>query len=287
MDSTSSIQQALVAAPKHILDAWKTPPSIMNGYRRAERWDEAADFWRTLPIPTWEDDEFLQLIAKHHAIDSTSSVLDIGCGSGIYSFALAKRAKHVVGIDISSKMIEAANDRKEELGIQNVQFIHDDFLAHAFSERFDVVIAHMTPAMRDGDGFRKMLALTKRFGFTARPTRRSDSIADGITQLIAPGQKHQNDVSIPAQFLILWNAGITPLVSHYPAVWNRTRTLEEALTFYIDLQLANDTSEQHKEAVRAYLHAHSENGSVTETIKSEIVMMAWSMQHCNFTGETA
>ena len=170
MDSTSSIQQALVASPKHILDAWTAPPSVMNGYRRAETWDKAADFWRTLPIPTWEDDEFLQLIAKHHAIDSTSSVLDIGCGSGIYSFALAKRAKHVVGIDISSKMIEAANDRKEELGIENVQFIHDDFLAHAFTERFDVVIAHMTPAMRDGEGFRKMLALTKRFGFTARPT---------------------------------------------------------------------------------------------------------------------
>ena len=42
------------------------------------------------------------------------NVLDVGCGGGAYSIALASKVKNVVGVDFSPKMIELANDTKKE-----------------------------------------------------------------------------------------------------------------------------------------------------------------------------
>ena len=36
-------------------------------------------------------------------------ILDIGCGTGVWSIFLSKTAKHITGIDSSEKMIEILN----------------------------------------------------------------------------------------------------------------------------------------------------------------------------------
>ncbi|MDX8528962.1 methyltransferase domain-containing protein [Mesorhizobium sp. MSK_1335] len=47
-------------------------------------------------------------------------ILDIGCGIGRFECALHTKAKHIVGIDISTKMIAAA--RRRCAGLSNVEF---------------------------------------------------------------------------------------------------------------------------------------------------------------------
>jgi 2-polyprenyl-3-methyl-5-hydroxy-6-metoxy-1,4-benzoquinol methylase len=72
------------------------------------------------------------------------AVLDIGCGSGIYSVEFAKRgASRVLGIDFSAPMLEMAraSARAAKLDKQT-EFIQDEFLRHDFgNEQFDVSIA--------------------------------------------------------------------------------------------------------------------------------------------------
>jgi ubiquinone/menaquinone biosynthesis C-methylase UbiE len=48
------------------------------------------------------------------------TILDIGCGIGRFERALHQKAKHIVGIDISSRMLEIARQRCAGLG--NVEF---------------------------------------------------------------------------------------------------------------------------------------------------------------------
>jgi 2-polyprenyl-3-methyl-5-hydroxy-6-metoxy-1,4-benzoquinol methylase len=72
------------------------------------------------------------------------SVLDIGCGSGIYSVELARRgARRVLGLDFSEPMLAIARTSAGKFGVADqVEFVRDEFLAHDFgSERFDVSIA--------------------------------------------------------------------------------------------------------------------------------------------------
>lgn len=69
-------------------------------------------------------------------------VLDIGCGTGTQCGDLANNVKQVTGIDISSKLLAIAEQRKTERKIENVEFIQTT----VFDERygpgcFDVVMA--------------------------------------------------------------------------------------------------------------------------------------------------
>jgi SAM-dependent methyltransferase len=49
--------------------------------------------------------------------------LDLGCGIGRLSFALAKGFDRVVGVDVSETMVRKARALAVELGIQNVEFL--------------------------------------------------------------------------------------------------------------------------------------------------------------------
>lgn len=71
------------------------------------------------------------------------TILDIGCGSGQYTTALALAgAKNVLGIDFSQKMIELAEERAERLNVQDrCEFVIEDFLNYEFSNSFDFSIA--------------------------------------------------------------------------------------------------------------------------------------------------
>jgi SAM-dependent methyltransferase len=80
-------------------------------------------------------------------------VLDIGCGNGKTTREAARRVRSgsVVGVDLSSQMIERARLRAAEEGVPNVTFIQADAQIHAFDEHaFDVVISR-TGAMFFGD----------------------------------------------------------------------------------------------------------------------------------------
>jgi SAM-dependent methyltransferase len=71
------------------------------------------------------------------------SFLDVGCGTGKYSIALAKsNARRVVGLDISGEMVRQC---RRVAGLQGVEdkceFIQEDPLAFETGERFDISIA--------------------------------------------------------------------------------------------------------------------------------------------------
>ena len=71
-----------------------------------------------------------------------SVVLDIGCGTGTQCDDLAGNVKQVTGIDISSKLLAIAEQRKIERKLENVNFIHTSFLDEHFQEEsFDLVTA--------------------------------------------------------------------------------------------------------------------------------------------------
>jgi 2-polyprenyl-3-methyl-5-hydroxy-6-metoxy-1,4-benzoquinol methylase len=75
---------------------------------------------------------------------SGKAILDIGCGSGVYSIELARRgARRVLGLDFSEPMLEIARRSALEAGVgPAIDFQRGEFLAHDFgAEAFDVSIA--------------------------------------------------------------------------------------------------------------------------------------------------
>ena len=110
------------------------------GYVRSERfWDEKArenalyfvdneldydnpdahGFWR-------RGDEVVDLMLESVGllIDPRSEIVDIGCGVGRLTRALASRASHAYGLDVSSEMLELAKQHNSDLA--NVDWLHGD-----------------------------------------------------------------------------------------------------------------------------------------------------------------
>jgi len=70
------------------------------------------------------------------------TVIDIGCGPGHYSIALARAgAIKVLGLDFASGMLEIARERAASCGVgERCTFALGDFLTYPISERFDYAI---------------------------------------------------------------------------------------------------------------------------------------------------
>jgi SAM-dependent methyltransferase len=85
-----------------------------------------------------------RLLVEHVAGTSPASVLDIGCGTGATTLAIASRlgpASRCVGIDISEPMLAAARIRAERAGV-TAEFIRADAQDHAFEPAtFEAIVS--------------------------------------------------------------------------------------------------------------------------------------------------
>lgn len=81
-------------------------------------------------------------IVSHFHLGENSSVVDFGCGPGLYTNKLAKRGIHVTGIDFSKRSIEYAETiaRNEN---NNVRYIRQNYLEYESDERFDLIMMIM------------------------------------------------------------------------------------------------------------------------------------------------
>jgi ubiquinone/menaquinone biosynthesis methyltransferase len=68
------------------------------------------------------------------------SALDLACGTGDITFSLARSASRAVGLDITQGMLDIAERKRRELGIENASFHRADIMRIPFPDNtFDCV----------------------------------------------------------------------------------------------------------------------------------------------------
>ncbi|HEX6477707.1 MAG TPA: class I SAM-dependent methyltransferase [Ktedonobacteraceae bacterium] len=78
-------------------------------------------------------------IANLLALPPGSAILDLCCGHGRHSIALAKRGYRVTGLDLSEVFLQHAQSDAEAQGVQ-VRWVHGDMRNIPFENEFDAVI---------------------------------------------------------------------------------------------------------------------------------------------------
>jgi ubiquinone/menaquinone biosynthesis C-methylase UbiE len=79
------------------------------------------------------------------AVPAGGLVLDVACGPGIVSAALAEKARAVVGVDLTRRMLENARRRCAAAGLANVAFVEGSAEALPFAAAaFDVVVTRLS-----------------------------------------------------------------------------------------------------------------------------------------------
>jgi ubiquinone/menaquinone biosynthesis C-methylase UbiE len=105
---------------------------------------ERSPFWRLVNTTLRKAVFERYAITFERAGDVTGkNVLDVGCGSGVYSVDFARRgARRVVGVDFSENMLALARGEAEQHRVADrCEFVQADFLELDLEETFDISIA--------------------------------------------------------------------------------------------------------------------------------------------------
>jgi len=86
----------------------------------------------------YEPAEDTFLLAETVDVKPGEIALDVGTGTGIIALLMARKAKHVLGVDVNPKAIELARKNALLNGIENVEFRLSDLFENVEGE-FDVV----------------------------------------------------------------------------------------------------------------------------------------------------
>lgn len=111
-------------------------------------------------IPRFETEILVDEIVKLDC--KKDKILDIGCGSGAISLALADNLKksYVYGIDINKEAIKLSNKNKEKLNLKNVDFFESDIFSNVDEKHFDIIVSN-PPYIDDAE----MKTLEKELSF--------------------------------------------------------------------------------------------------------------------------
>jgi ubiquinone/menaquinone biosynthesis C-methylase UbiE len=109
---------------------------------RSERmWDKLAANWDKPGVSLGEND--IRIIEKTRKyLNAGTTVLDYGCATGSIALELAKTVKEIHGIDISSKMIDAAKEKAGKGKLRNITFTQGTIFYEGLrKESYDLILA--------------------------------------------------------------------------------------------------------------------------------------------------
>ncbi|WP_257404279.1 class I SAM-dependent methyltransferase [Campylobacter lari] len=110
------------------------------------------------------------------------SVVDIGCGSGVWTLHLAQKAKSVLGVDSSSAMLEILQEDAKIHAISNVKTLNLDFenFYKNNNTKFDLAFLSMSPALQNEKDYEAFLSLASKKVYLGWASRRKSSFLDPI-----------------------------------------------------------------------------------------------------------
>jgi len=105
-------------------------------------WHENEEYWNNF---NFDEKSFesaskdVELLMELAELKTPMKVLDLCCGVGRHSIALAKRDFEVTGVDTNKNYLNTAYDRTEEENLR-IEFVKEDMREFKKKEKFDVVV---------------------------------------------------------------------------------------------------------------------------------------------------
>ncbi|HEC1539665.1 TPA: class I SAM-dependent methyltransferase [Campylobacter upsaliensis] len=109
------------------------------------------------------------------------SVIDIGCGTGVWTLHLAHEAKNLLALDNSKAMLAILQEDASKLGLGNIKSVNlsfEDFMRENANLRFDIAFLSMSPALQND--YKHFLNLAQKKIYLAWADLRKSDFLDPI-----------------------------------------------------------------------------------------------------------
>ncbi|MBN2732897.1 MAG: class I SAM-dependent methyltransferase [Balneolaceae bacterium] len=112
--------------------------------------------------------QLIELLEETLSLHACSHILDLGCGRGRHAINLARKGYQVTGIDLSVQAIQTAQEKVEQLNLQNVDFQVRD-MRNPLPQTFDAIVNLFTT-----------------FGYFMAD-KENARVLDSVVQMLKPG----------------------------------------------------------------------------------------------------
>ncbi|MEL7274537.1 MAG: class I SAM-dependent methyltransferase [Pseudomonadota bacterium] len=114
------IQMRIMMNASTMPETSKTQPDP-NDHPDAPFWNRMAARYARTPVKD-EEAYRTKLAMTQDYLDDTSTVVELGCGTGSTALHHAPRVHRILATDVSQKMVRIAQTKREEAGVHNVDF---------------------------------------------------------------------------------------------------------------------------------------------------------------------
>jgi SAM-dependent methyltransferase len=249
--------------------------------KRQAFWDEMAAKY---PLPfdkksLADTSRIIELVVGRGVKIDGACILDIGCGTGVYSLPLARRADRVVGLDSSENMLARFEKVKRDNNIDNASTVcanwtDADIADLGFKKCFDIVWASMTPAVRDDNDLLRMMRCAKQWcvyigwgGKRRNPLLEEVFAAHGLVFGPPPGAG--------AVQAILKRQGIETQMNLVETVWEWQGTIAEACSHAAGFVEVMDNIAPDKKRIQEIIIRFSDGEEVRHQTEVEMGVITW------------
>ncbi len=213
-----------------------------------------------------------------------SQVLDIGAGTGFLSIPLAKMGAHVTAVDFSEEMLKKlqARAQEEQVTIRTLLKSWDtiNLDEEGFLKKFDLVIASMTPAVRNPYDLSLMLEAAKGICYYSGWVHRKwDPTYYDLYKSLFHEDVPESFHGFYLPFMHLYLLGYRPEVSLLEDEWSNDETIDEyietAAGFFSTTRQIDD---QVKDRIREYITPYTQDGKYRTRTQVITAMMVWDMR---------
>lgn len=243
-----------------------------------QNWNEKAKsfYYNQLNGSTYYPDAVTQLLVEKGILTPSSSILDIGSGSGRYAIPFAKKCQTVYALDLSSEMLQFMQQEIEKNNLDNVHTIKSAWPTTEKIEKIDVAFAAMCPATRSIDALNEMSNIAHKHGVICQFIESTDNIVEALKRQQLIGENgndpHNNPDILPSYFNILWELGYHPEISYLHDTFEMQVILEEAVDLYQKRYEYID-SEQLKNLLRTM---QQEDETIQITKNTTLAVLSWN-----------
>ncbi|WP_410507182.1 methyltransferase domain-containing protein [Methanosarcina hadiensis] len=274
----------------NLIECWKKATgdtlNIQDEGRMAEFWNKRSkNYSKNMEKDQRKKrtDEILEFLEEAGFNPEGSRVLDIGCGPGALSLPLSKLGAEVTALDISSGMLKKLKDtvKEESLPVDVIEcsWWTADIDELGFRKGYDLVIASMTPAIKDIENFDKMIACSKNLCYYSNFLRRGEDRAYREIRNSILGQNSANNMNgMVYPFMYLYLSGYMPSLRINHSEWKEETDWREAADQAIEfIGRGRDFDEETKEKIRDYYKNASPDGIYRSEPDVYTGMIVWEV----------